>query len=261
MMKRFGDSIIHSSTGGLPPTNIVQQEEMRHYVEALPSVNDLDVDLDIKGNHVYEACRIAAVIFQRACYMRVSLSSAVTNTNYIPELIAALKRTNLEARWGDMAGVLFWVTMIGASAAHKHFDERRWLVGEATRVTLLHAFDQGVWIISALHELVQLQRYWNAGRDGPSVILHGDEALNEHGFRRMIETPNAASPFQVKGAWEGTSGVFEASGEPRGANGSFGTEGAFPKGWHDMTAALQQQQQQYEMEALQQSYDEYTMEM
>jgi hypothetical protein len=90
---------------------------------------------------VYEACRIAAVIYTRAItglepFSKVgecshsnasfnSVDSAsgrsttcLPSTQSLPEeLFEALRKTDLENVWKDTAGVLYWVCAVGAAAA------------------------------------------------------------------------------------------------------------------------------------------------
>ncbi|KAH3915100.1 hypothetical protein HBI56_015580 [Parastagonospora nodorum] len=84
---------------------------------------------------VYEACRIAAVIYTNAiknlskigdydpsisagcCSSRGD--TAPSPTKSLPEqLFEALQKTDLAGIWQDMAGVLYWVCVVGAAAAH-----------------------------------------------------------------------------------------------------------------------------------------------
>lgn len=109
------------------------------------------------GDFIYEACRIAAVILERALFQTVSFSAAVNGTMCTALLKRAVQKTNTEECWGDMAGVLLWVTLVGASAAHYSRD-RQWLVGAATRVVMINLFEHRDAIIRTLNKLSEVQR-------------------------------------------------------------------------------------------------------
>ncbi len=109
------------------------------------------------GDFIYESCRIAAVILERALFQSVSFSAAVNGTIYTALLKRALRKTDTEQCWGDMTGVLSWVTLIGAAAAH-YSPEREWLVGAATRVIITNSFEHGDAIIRTMNKLSEVQR-------------------------------------------------------------------------------------------------------
>jgi hypothetical protein len=81
------------------------------------------------GDWVYEACRIAALIYTIAIIGMVPFSTAVfpagqfiqtrsgTQLRLVEDLYAALQQCNMDDAWGDMGGVLYWVTSVGAAAA------------------------------------------------------------------------------------------------------------------------------------------------
>lgn len=175
-MKQLGECITNSTGRSSPDRYNLQRDEIRQYVIALPSAHQ--TGFDITGDWIYESCRLTAIIFERACYKRQPLSAAVVGTNLMPQLQAALQKTDLEERWGDMTGVLFWCAMIGATAGHCS-TERRWFVGVATRVTILHAFETGIWIVAALHKLTELQRWWNEGSHDAGDIFDMDEVYQQ----------------------------------------------------------------------------------
>jgi len=84
---------------------------------------------------VYESCRIAAVIYTNTiknlskmgdCDPSVPASWGSSHGNIAPpptkslpeQLFETLQKTDLAGIWQDMAGVLYWVCVVGAAAAH-----------------------------------------------------------------------------------------------------------------------------------------------
>ncbi|KAF7679592.1 hypothetical protein GT037_003340 [Alternaria burnsii] len=92
------------------------------------------------GDWVYEACRLTAMIYTASIVCRLPLSIAahpsqnllwaaaeslrephdrqILLTTHLSELLLqALERTDLANVWNGMAGVLYWITTVGAAAA------------------------------------------------------------------------------------------------------------------------------------------------
>jgi hypothetical protein len=116
-----------------------KSHEIRDYILSLPSARD--GGHSCSGDWVYEACRIAAVIYAEAivelqnfstvgdpCYAREAFWTSIHCTTCpLPtdtltgRLYEALEHTDLDNIWGDMAGVLYWVCAVGTTAARTSF--------------------------------------------------------------------------------------------------------------------------------------------
>ena len=83
----------------------------------------------VTNDWVYECCRLAALISSTAIFHRISFSAAARGP-YLPasatataipltrSLSAALAQTDFSDGWGDMAGCLLWVALVGGAAAN-----------------------------------------------------------------------------------------------------------------------------------------------
>ena len=72
-------------------------------------------------------------------------------------LRAALDRSDLSNCWDDMAGVLFWVALVGGAAARPG-DRllRKWLVAMSVRCSVVLAFGHGAAVVGALRMLLRV---------------------------------------------------------------------------------------------------------
>jgi hypothetical protein len=140
---------------------------------------------------VYEACRIAALIYTIAIIERVPFSVAVRSSIFsnisgsgsvansaathqslaispVEALFEALKRTDVSNVWRDMAGVLYWVCAVGAAAARTptaldpvHQSQQVWvrqcLVMHGARTLIILLFQHPMPIIMAQQQLLRVQ--------------------------------------------------------------------------------------------------------
>jgi hypothetical protein len=152
---------------------------------------------------VYEACRIAAIIYTSAMIMRVPLSVAAypvgnvimrdiaslmgatdSEQASIPRLTETLyetiEKTNIGDLWGSMTGVFYWVTTVGAAAARTPVNidvysrpscvneayatwVRRCLIMFATRAMILMVFEHPLPLILAEKKLLKVQELLGSG--------------------------------------------------------------------------------------------------
>jgi hypothetical protein len=112
--------------------------EMRARLASLPSARL--PGLPTTNNWVYEACRMASIIYASAIIMRVPLSLAAepgrniimrdimslegsfeSSQAFTPRLTETLyevmEKTNIGDLWNNMSGVFYWVVTVGAAAA------------------------------------------------------------------------------------------------------------------------------------------------
>ncbi|KAF2024728.1 hypothetical protein EK21DRAFT_78108, partial [Setomelanomma holmii] len=169
-------------------------------VVALPSAHT--PGYPSSNDWVYEACRIASLIYMTAIIMRVPFSVAATlNTHhYIPtdsesehqideaystarltrSLFEVLKRTDQANLWDNMSGVLYWVSAVGAAAARtaatmdmtqraRFRDEeysvwvRRCLIMSSTRTMIVLIFRHPTPILIAQKRLLKVQELIGTG--------------------------------------------------------------------------------------------------
>jgi hypothetical protein len=89
------------------------------------------------GDWIFESCRITALIILQAIETATPLASS--NPSLTLSLAQALGKSNIGDNWGDMLGVLYWVSIIGLAAAQESAGHR--LLGSAlSRVMFEMAF-------------------------------------------------------------------------------------------------------------------------
>ena len=181
--------------------------EIRAKVASLPSARD--PGLATTNDWVYEACRIAAIIYASAIIMRVPLSAAADpdrniimcdmaslagslgitpgHTPRLTEtLYEVLEKTNTGDLWNNMSGVFYWVTTVGAAAARTPVNidmysrptcaneayatwVRRCLIMHATRAMILFVFAQPLPLLLAEKKLLKVQEL--LGRDSSQTLV------------------------------------------------------------------------------------------
>jgi hypothetical protein len=181
--------------------------EIRERLASLPSA--YTPGLPISGDWVYESCRIASIIYASAIILRVPLSVAAEpgrsiiladsplvqtggssgNNRASPPprldevLYEALERSNTEYVWGDMSGVLYWVSLVGAAAARTPISlkmsmepsrprseaystwVRRCFIMFATRAMIILIFQHPLPIILAQRKMLKVQELLRIGGD------------------------------------------------------------------------------------------------
>jgi len=73
-------------------------------------------------NWVFECCRLTVAIMLEAVEISrplFSSSSALTHS-----LVSALEKTDIAGNWGELSGVLYWVSMIGSASSQGRPDHR-----------------------------------------------------------------------------------------------------------------------------------------
>lgn len=153
--------------------------KIRERLANLPSASTKG--LATSNDWVYEACRLAAIIYTTAIDNCVPFSIAV---NYVSPtthsvdptelLLGALERTDVAGVWRNMAGVLYWVCAIGAAAARttattntedepnndsrtREIWVRRCLTMHATRTMIILALEHPVPTLMAQKRLLRVQ--------------------------------------------------------------------------------------------------------
>lgn len=117
-------------------------------------------------DHIYECCRLSALILEEAMYNRVPFSVAVRHTNLVAQLKESLAQTDLDNSWGDLEGVLIFVTHVAAAASYAPTnstatpsEDQQWLTATAVRASFLHVFDSGDEVLRSLYKLLHIQLY------------------------------------------------------------------------------------------------------
>ena len=169
---------------------------IRARLALLPSAHTSGVA--VSGDWVYEACRIAALIYTTAIVMGVPFSLAADpeyvdcfgtpmssaswdSDERLPKphltkaLYKALQRADTRSVWKNMSGVLYWVSAVGAAAARipstmnmTQQDRlgpdaysvwvRRCLIMTATRTMIVLVFEHPTAIIAAQKTLLKVQK-------------------------------------------------------------------------------------------------------
>lgn len=74
------------------------------------------------GDWIFESCRITTLIILNAIETATPLASS--NPSLTLSLVQALGKTDTGDNWGDMLGVLYWVSMIGLASTQKSVGHR-----------------------------------------------------------------------------------------------------------------------------------------
>ena len=168
---------------------------IRTRLATLPSAHN--PGLSVSGDWVYEACRIAALIYTTAIALCVPFSVAadpncvdyldtsasltgrdsgehVHKAHLTEALYETLERANTSNVCKNMSGVLYWVSAVGATAAripstmnmaqqdrfeHEAYSVwvRRCLIMTATRTMIVLVFEHPTAIIAAQRTLLKVQ--------------------------------------------------------------------------------------------------------
>jgi len=169
--------------------------EVQKRLMSLPSAHT--PGLATSRDWVYEACRIAALIYTASIVFRLPFSvtadprrnplvfeaefcsradagRSLRTTRLSNALYEALNRTDVNNVWGNMSGVLYWVCAVGAAAARspatvnmkRHLSSpteanaiwiRRCLALISMRVLALLVFDHAIPILRAQKTLLKVQ--------------------------------------------------------------------------------------------------------
>ena len=68
-------------------------------------------------NWIFECCRLAVVIMLQAIETSQSLMSSDSMLTLC--LVRALEKTDIGDNWGELSGVLYWVSMIGSASSYR----------------------------------------------------------------------------------------------------------------------------------------------
>jgi len=168
----------------------LRASEMRERLESLPSAHT--PNMATTNDLVYEACRIAALIYTTAIDMSVPFSVAATHvssvgqrttqvptTHYVSTelLLGALGRTDIANLWKYMSGVLYWVCAVGARtsatinigrqpsnlAQIREIWVRRCLIMHATRTMIVLVLEHPAPVLIAQQRLLRVQELIASG--------------------------------------------------------------------------------------------------
>jgi hypothetical protein len=149
-------------------------------------------DLPTSDDWVYEACRIAALIYTASIVLRLPFSTvadpcrnplvaeseasnwqgsdvSLLNTHLSKVLFKLLNRTNVVDMWNKMSGVFYWVSTVGAAAARPSAAQgqsrddvhakwvRRCLVVYSTRTMIKLVFDHAKPMLATEKKLLRVQ--------------------------------------------------------------------------------------------------------
>ncbi|EUC38455.1 hypothetical protein COCCADRAFT_82900 [Bipolaris zeicola 26-R-13] len=172
---------------------------IRKRLTSLPSAHV--PDLPTSNDWIFEACRIAALIYTASILLRIPFSTAANpcrnplvaeseafnclgsdashlNTHLSQALFKILRRTAVADVWDKMSGVLYWVSTVGAAAARSSTGDdvdtkwvRRYLVIYSTRTMVKLVFDHAKPIVVSQKKLLKIQQLISRpdGRDVESV--------------------------------------------------------------------------------------------
>ncbi|RMZ67192.1 tachykinin family [Pyrenophora seminiperda CCB06] len=180
--------------------------EIRKRLTSLPSAHT--PGLTTSNDWVYEACRIAALIYAASIIFRLPFSvtadprqnplateselfgsadagRSLGTTRLSDVLYEVLIRTDLDNVWGNMCGVLYWVCMVGAVAARspdtvnvqrvcteaKAMRIRRCLILTSLRVMVVLIFHHPMPVLQAQKRLLKVQELIGTYAVGSHVMI------------------------------------------------------------------------------------------
>lgn len=118
-------------------------------------------------DHVHLACQAALQIYAMAIHKRVVLSQAFAATTLTPpesspvhSLFFALRQTDTSNCWGDLCGVLLWVSLIGGGAS-EDASAKSWAFGIASTCCSVLLVDNGDALVESFKMLLQVATLWS----------------------------------------------------------------------------------------------------
>jgi hypothetical protein len=145
---------------------------------------EMDFD-DMNARYTYESLRLAAVVYASAIDKGIPISKAAAQigdrktrhslimlpdtTVPVPIMIKhAIMRTDTSFCWDHLAGVLFWITLVGGAAGNpgplaneerEGYDElaRKWITAIAVRCCIVLSFEYGSAILETLNRFVGIE--------------------------------------------------------------------------------------------------------
>lgn len=98
---------------------IAQCVSIESHLDSFPPANDALSSLP--GDHVYEACRVASLIYLRAIMHNIPFTNPA-NFPLMRDLRSALENSILHG-WSGFPGALLWTLLIGAAAERMDSEE------------------------------------------------------------------------------------------------------------------------------------------
>jgi hypothetical protein len=89
-------------------------ETIRTDLVGMPSATTA-TQKQVYGDYIYESCRLAALAMIEAIDARTPFVNI--GIPIVDRLKSALQKTDIGHYWGNMSGVLFWISMVGMAAA------------------------------------------------------------------------------------------------------------------------------------------------
>ncbi|KAK0659812.1 hypothetical protein DIS24_g3655 [Lasiodiplodia hormozganensis] len=151
------------------------KREILNYMRGLPPAEMLpepSTDIERKAHWRYEACRLAAILHAESLVHRRPLSSLpleaksttpasersvgeVPDAVSLERLVEAVKRSDcgFSECWGDMTGLLYWITLVGGAAARDEAPQRRWLTALNVRCAIVLAFEHRSAVVVSLRKM------------------------------------------------------------------------------------------------------------
>jgi hypothetical protein len=88
---------------------------LSHIKTALERHPTQDLQIASEGNWVFECCRLTAMIMLNAIETAKPLMSS--DSAFTLGLVGALEKTDVGDNWGELSGILYWVSMIGSASS------------------------------------------------------------------------------------------------------------------------------------------------
>lgn len=201
LVKRLKELSDLATSPSSQPTQGINQhmKGIQNYVNTLPPVNALSeasTETEKQAIWRYEACRLSGVLYTTALVNRRCLSASFDHSelsSILDRLVDAIKRSccpNSEC-WGDMTGVLLWVTLVSGVAA-QNSDHRRWLRALYVRCFLVLGFEHRSALIVSIRTFLEATSNVSACSGGNERDIHVDAPSETLGATESIrDSPEA----------------------------------------------------------------------
>lgn len=130
-----------------------------HALNQLPSDDD----------YVFDACRIAALVYEISIARRVPFQQAAEMVGAegirnmpVQSLVFALQHTDLSSCWDNMCGVLLWIALVG-SAASADSQDKSWLLSIAMRCCIVLLVERGDAVAETMRTMLEVTSLWADG--------------------------------------------------------------------------------------------------
>ena len=202
---------------------------LRDKIFAFSPCTDMDFK-DMNERYTYESIRLTSRVFAHALVRRLPFSQAAKelcgrgrsassaprmlkpgsldeNTPTPIQIQYALMRTDTSFCWGQMAGVLFWVSLVASATANPgpftdewrvgvDEDARKWAAAIAVRTCVVLSFEYGNLVLGTVKRMVDIETALaNPDAEVFDSVAHAGPASTMQQTSSSTETPGLQRGF------------------------------------------------------------------